>query len=119
MVKMKRIYRWTHTKIAEWNKATFPKNSAILQLLKIEEEMKEMDKELGISFERWIEEWADISIACAAGWYRFKLVTALNILKLIESMPEYHLIMEARDKKMDVNIKRIWEGNNHVEEIAC
>lgn len=115
---MKKFYKWTDTAIMFWHQKALPCITGVMQLEKIEEELREVRKEVGKSIERQIEEWADVSIACAAGYRRFRLEVAYLILEYIKTRDDYHEIMVARDKKMDINLTRTWEGNHHVEKTA-
>ena len=95
--------KWTDKDIVEWHKKTFPLCTIEEQAQKVKEEIQEVINTLinADGTDRYIEEVADVYIATLVLKQRFGV--------------DLHLpILEAIDKKMDINVKRKWVGNHHI-----
>ena len=115
---MKR-YKWSDTDIVEWSYRALPKLTTQGQWAKLEEELSEAEAEIGKNRDKWIEEMADVSVVATILEYRFRSKIGRLIGLYIDGLPERHLIMEARDLKMGVNVLRKWDiadgSYHHVE----
>ena len=103
----------------EEHKKLFPLADLSGQLLKLEEELSEVNAAENLKHK--IDEIADC-IICSIGIYRFAPQTAHFIIKSImmqndEYIPE---IYDAVERKWQINLKRKWEYKNgryhHIEE---
>lgn len=94
---------WTDKDIVDWHIKTFPCCSVEEQAQKVKEEIQEVINTLinADGTDRYIEEVADVYIASLVLIQRFGVDLRLPIL-------------EAIDKKMDINAKRKWVGNHHI-----
>ena len=98
--------KWTNKNIVEWHKKTFPKATINSQEDKVRGEFIEM-----------LEEAADVYIAATSGEYRFKSEMAKKAKKLLIEMFGRRHLLPAVDRKMDINVKRTFKGDHHVETI--
>lgn len=107
-----RKYKWSDVDVVNWSYRALPGLSCQGQYLKLEEEIKEAEAEVGKNREKWFEEMADVSVVATILEYRFKSKIGLFVGQYIDGLPERHLIMEARDRKMDINALRKWNTTN-------
>lgn len=101
-------YNWSKYRIAQWSYKVFPNLTMESQLKKLEEELQEAEKEYGVNLSRWRQEMADVSIVACILEERLNSRVGEAINQYIAKLPEYHLIMSARDEKMEINQVRIW-----------
>lgn len=113
---MKNISKWSATKIANWHIKNLSWVTRDEQVLKLIIELNEAKKELGVNYERWIGEWADVWIVAVVLHYRFYLELGWVIMEYIRTKPEYVEIMTAVDKKMEINAKRNWFYHEETKE---
>ena len=97
--------KWTDEKIVEWHKKTFPKATPDSQIAKMEGELGEL-----------LLEAADTYIAATNAEKRFGSVAARVIKGLLYKILG-EALLEAVDMKMDINVKRTFKGDHHVETI--
>ena len=97
--------KWTDEKIVEWHKETFPKATPDSQIAKMESELGEL-----------LLEAADVYIAATNAEKRFGSVAARVIKGLLYKILG-EALLEAVDMKMDINVKRTFKGDHHVETI--
>lgn len=95
----------------EEHKKLFPLADLSGQLLKLEEELNEV--ETAETLQEKIEETADC-IICCIGIYRFAPKTAQFIINSIVSENDDHIveIYEAVENKWKINLGRKWEYKN-------
>lgn len=105
---------WNVKTIAEWHKITFPEATLESQLLKLDEELKEVvAAQRAREFEHSYNELADVYIVACSLKIRFNSTIGSYFVGLIEEKLSPNL--QARiDKKMDENLKRKWEFKNGV-----
>lgn len=105
---------WNVKTIAEWHKRTFPEATLESQLLKLDEELKEVvAAKRAREFEHFYNELADVYIVACSLKIRFNSTIGSYFLGLIEENPAPNM-QERIDKKMDENLKRKWEFKNGV-----
>lgn len=107
---------WTDEKIVDWHRKTFPNITLSEQLLKLEEELKEVvEEQRKGEKEKSYDEMADVYIVCTVLDKRFDSTTGRYFLGLIKEHPVGNLKKRVF-KKMDINVKRKWNGTKHIEE---
>lgn len=107
---------WTDEKIVAWHKETFPYTTISEQLLKLEEELKKVvEAQKNGEKEHSYDEMADVYIVCTVLDKRFDSTTGRYFLGLIKEHPVRNIKMRVC-KKMNINAKRTWKDNKHVEE---
>lgn len=97
--------KWTDEKIVEWHKKTFPEATPDSQIAKVDGELFEL-----------LLEAADVYIAATNAEKRFGSVVARVIKGLLYKILG-EVLLEAVDRKMDINVKRTFKGDHHVETI--
>jgi hypothetical protein len=97
--------------ISDWSNEVFPALTPEMQVKKLEEELREVER--AENTERWTEEMADVYIVACILWGRFKRQIGRMALSYLEMLPEYHKIREEADKKMIVNRNRCWHINEN------
>ena len=105
---------WNIKSITEWHKRTFPETTLESQLLKLDEELKEVvEAQRARNFEHSYNELVDVYIVACSLKERFNSTMGSYFVGLIDENPSPN--MQARiDKKMDENLKRKWEFKNGV-----
>lgn len=97
--------RWADEDIVEWNKKTFRDATLDSQIAKMDEELREL-----------LSEAADLYIAATSADLRFGSIIAKVVrFSLLEIFGQ--LLLDAVDIKMDINVKRTFKGDHHVETI--
>lgn len=107
-------YLWSKHKITQWSYGTFIGLTKESQLKKLEEELNEAADEHGVDIAKWRQEMADVSIVACILEERFHCPIGFAVNAWIETLPDYHLIMSARDEKMEINQTREWHFENGV-----
>lgn len=97
--------------IQDWSLDVFPDLNYEMQVKKLEEELREVDR--AENTERWAEEMADVYIVACILWGRFKRQIGRMALSYLEMLPEYNKIREEADKKMVINRNRDWHINKN------
>lgn len=97
--------KWTDEKIVEWHKKTFPKATPDSQIAKMEGELGEL-----------LLEAADTYIAATSAYLRFGSVAA-KVIRILLFKILGQSLLEAVEAKMDINVKRTFKGDHHVETI--
>ncbi len=97
--------KWTDEKIVEWHIKTFPKATPDSQIAKVDSELDEL-----------LLEAADVYVAATNAEKRFGITIAKVLKELLLKVLGASLL-EAVDRKMDINVKRTFEGDHHVETI--
>jgi hypothetical protein len=113
-----RNLNWNILNIATWNKITFPDNSKLKQLRKLESEITEWKE--AIAKQHKLEELADIFIA-SAGLSRFSVLGGFicHLLQIIDANdavihPDKHIsLKDAIDCKMLINRERTFDKQMH------
>lgn len=105
---------WNVKTIAEWHKRTFPEATLGNQLLKLDEEVKEViEAQRAREFKRSYDELADVYIVACSLEGRFNSAVGSYFVSLIDEAPAPNM-QDRIDKKMDENLKRKWEFKNGV-----
>lgn len=107
---MKKYIDNTRT-ISDWSLEVFPDLKYDMQVKKLEEELREVER--AENTERWAEEMADVYIVSSILWGRFERQIGRMALSYLEMLPEYNKIREEADKKMVINRKRDWHINEN------
>ena len=95
-------------KIVEWHKNTFPDATLESQLLKLDEELKEVvDAQRNGEKEKSYDELADVYIVSLVLAKRFDSTTGKYFLGLLEEHPAPESLKRV-EKKMEINAKRKW-----------
>lgn len=99
---MKRL-NYSTKDIVNWSFNSFPTNTPDDMRSILEEDIRKSNAMIGKSLSDWYENMASVSIISTILEGRFKSKTASMINKYIDGLPERAFIMEARDRKMDIN----------------
>ena len=94
--------------IVEWHKKTFPDITMGELLLKLEEELGELECALGKTDSSFLEEAADVYIVSRALIERFCSKIGMTICDNITKLDECDSIMDAVKDKLSKNKKRKW-----------
>ena len=106
--------KWTDDKIVEWHTKTFPDATLDSQLLKLDEELKEVvDAQRNGEKEKSYDELADVYIVSVVLAKRFDSITGKYFLGLLEEHPAQESLKRV-EKKMKINAKRKWIKKNGV-----
>lgn len=97
--------KWTDEKIVEWHKKTFPKATPDSQIAKVDSELDEL-----------LLEAADVYVAATSADLRFGSIIA-KIFRFLLLKIFGQPLLDAVDRKMDINVKRTFKGDHHVETI--
>lgn len=102
-----------HDEIKEWHEKTFPDATLSGQLIKLEEELKELDE--AQSVEESLKEMADVYIVCCGLDRWDSKVSEILQLHFITVITED--LVKAIKAKHEKNLKRVWvktqEGTFH------
>lgn len=105
---------WTDKDIVEWHKKTFPDTDLKSQLLKLEEELLEMEEATKKTDQEAImNEVADVYIVSVVLAKRYHSRIGISYLRYFCFTNIQ--ILEHVSKKMDENVKRTWEKKNGVD----
>ena len=102
-----------------WNYAKLPNNSFELQLLKYEEEIDEAIEAESISYQKMIEELADVLITIG-GMARFDLPLAIELLNGFLDCLDKYIFMDVIDyaeKKIPILYERDYSNGFHHDEV--
>lgn len=105
---------WTPNKIAKWHKKTFPNATLESQLLKLEEESKELVEARNSDSAKYFEELADVVIVATVLKIRFNSKLAERFFEIDIAYNPKTPFGKIVDKKMDINAKRKWKFENGV-----
>jgi hypothetical protein len=97
--------KWPDGKIVEWHIETFPEATPDSQIAKMDEELREL-----------LLEAADAYIAATSADLRFGSIIA-KIFRFLLLKIFGQPLLDAVDMKMDINVKRTFKGDHHVETI--
>lgn len=100
--------------ILEWHKKTFPKADIKSQLLKLDEELKEVvDAHKNGETEKAYDELADVYIVSLVLEKRFNSTIGAYFIGLLQEHPAPELMKRVKNK-MKINKKRTWHEENGV-----
>lgn len=100
--------KWTDKKIIAWHKKTFPDCTYESQLLKLDEELKEVSEaQKKGNYEHSFDELADVYIVATVLKERFNSTIGVYFIGFLEGDP-VPFLFEHVDRKMDTNQKRTW-----------
>lgn len=110
--------KWTEESISEWHKETFPNATLASQLLKMHEELLELQNTDVEDTDKFTEELADCLIVASTLAGRFKSPVGNLIVSTLlpdKNLPAVCLhIMYAINEKMEKNLKRKWKKHKGV-----
>jgi hypothetical protein len=100
--------------ILEWHEKTFPKADIKSQLLKLDEELKEVvDAQRNGEKEKSYDELADVYIVSLVLEKRFKSTIGAYFIGLLQEYPAPESMKRVKNK-MKINKKRTWHEENGV-----
>ena len=97
--------------IRDWSFKALPAATGEMQILKLEEELKEVRR--AENTDRWLGEMADVYVVACILWERFHRQIGKMTLSWLEMLPEYGKIRDEVDEKMKVNRLRQWHINEN------
>lgn len=127
---MSHIWQKVFDEVLQWHKATFEESKCTFasQLLKLEEELRELENATIDGVDAFLEETVDVLIVSYVLHHRYKSEIGRTVFANIETdvqthCPEmYSKIEQLVREKLEVNKRRMWVFENgkyhHVEEIT-
>lgn len=99
--------------IVAWHEKTFPDITLGELLLKLEEELGELEDAKWKDGFEFLEEIADVYIVSCALYFRFESYIGLHFLETFDSTPK-KIIKDAVKDKLSKNKKRKWHKVNGI-----
>lgn len=127
---MSHIWQKVFDEVLQWHKATFEESKCTFasQLLKLEEELRELENATIDGVDAFLEETVDVLIVSYVLHHRYKSEIGRTVFAYIEAdvqmhCPEmYSKIEQLVREKLEINKRRMWVFENgkyhHVEEIT-